>query len=192
LTIFSSLIILSSAKFILRKFLIFIRRKGRNLRSLLIIGAGEVGKNFFDTISDNPHFGYRIVGFLDDKPKAFLNGQYLGKINELDNILTKERIDDIIVALPNYATEKVENVIRTCENHATRIKVIPDYFKFISSKYNISVFGRFPIISIREDRLNEIHWRLLKRGFDTIFSLFLFTFVFSWSWVVIIILQKIQ
>jgi len=29
----------------------------------------------------NPHFGYRILGFLDDKGKSFLNGKYLGNKN---------------------------------------------------------------------------------------------------------------
>ncbi len=58
-------------KYIFRRVLIFLRSKGRNLRSLLIIGAGEVGKNFLDTILHNPHFGYRVIGFLDDEKKSF-------------------------------------------------------------------------------------------------------------------------
>ena len=187
-----SLILISTEKFILRRVLNYMRKKGRNIRSLLIIGAGEVGKSFYDSISENPHFGYNIIGFLDDKAKTFLNGQYLGKIDELDNILTEERVDDVIIALPNYATERLEDVVRTCENHTTRIKIIPDYFKFVSSKYSIRVFDRFPIISVREDRVNEFHFRILKRGFDTAFSLFLFTFIFSWLWPIIALAIKIS
>ena len=101
----------------------------------------ETGKNFYDSIFDNPHFGYRIIGFLDDKRKTFLNGKYLGKIDELDNVLSNERVDDVIIALPNYATDKLEEVVRTCENHTTRIKIIPDYFKFIHCKNNVSMFN---------------------------------------------------
>ncbi|MCH8326261.1 MAG: undecaprenyl-phosphate glucose phosphotransferase [Bacteroidetes bacterium] len=188
----TSLILISTEKLILRRVLNYLRSKGRNIRSLIIIGAGEVGKNFYDSIFDNPHFGYRIIGFLDDKRKTFLNGKYLGKIDELDNVLSNERVDDVIIALPNYATDKLEEVVRTCENHTTRIKIIPDYFKFISSKYSISVFDRFPIISVREDKLNELHFRILKRAFDTAFTLLLFTFLFSWLWPLIALCIKIS
>ncbi len=188
----SSLILLGSEKFILRRIMNFMRKKGRNIRSLLIIGAGEVGKNFYESIKENPHFGYNVIGFLDDKEKVFLNGKYLGKIDELDNILSRERVDDVIIALPNYATEKLEAVVRTCENHTTRIKIIPDFFKFISSKYSITIFDRFPIISVREDKINEYHYRILKRGFDTAFSFSLFVFLFSWLWPIIALAIKLE
>lgn len=193
ITIFSLLllIMLSSEKILFRYILNILRTKGRNLRNLLIVGAGEVGENFYDTIKENPHFGYRIMGFLDDKTKTFLNGKYLGELKDLENILNSKNVDDVIIALPNYATDKVENVIKTCEKHTTRVRIIPDYFRFVSSKYSVSMFGRFPIISVREDRINELHWRLLKRGFDFAFTSVLFLFIFSWLWPLIGLIIKV-
>lgn len=185
------LLLLITEKIFFRSILNYLRKKGRNLRSLLIIGAGEVGKNFYDLTLSNPHFGYNILGFLDDKPKTFLNGQYLGKINELDNILTTKNVDDVIITLPNYATEKIEEVVKTCEKHTIRIRIIPDYFKFISNKYNVSMYGRFPIISVREDRINELHWRMLKRSFDFVFTFLLYIFVFSWLWPLIVLIIRL-
>lgn len=123
-------LVLIAEKVIFRSFLKYYRKKGRNVRSIIIVGAGEVGKNFCDSISLNPHFGYKIIGFLDDKSKTFLNGQYLGKINELENILTTKRVDDVIIALPTYATDRLSEVVHICERHTTRIKIIPDYFRF--------------------------------------------------------------
>ncbi len=183
---------ISTEKFIFRKILNRIRAKGRNARNLLIVGAGNVGNEFYDTIRKNPHFGYKIIGFLDDRKKDFLNGQYLGKINDLDKVLDKQQVDNVIIALPNSATSRIEDTVRICEKHTTRVKIIPDYFKFVSSKYNITMFGHFPIISVREDRLNEFHWRVLKRTFDIIFTVFLYVFVFSWLWPLISVLIKIS
>ena len=191
--IYSSLLLIFVIfeKFIFRQSLNYFRSKGRNLRTLVIVGAGEVGKNFYESISNNPHFGYRIIGFLDDQQKSFLNGKYLGKLSDLDFVLDNQRVDDVIIALPNYATEKLEEVISTCEKHTTRVKIIPDYFKFTSYKYSITMFDRFPIISVRNDKINEFHCRLIKRAFDTTFSLLLFIFVFSWLWPIIAIIIKL-
>lgn len=185
-----SLVLLGIEKFLFREILNLLRKKGRNLRNLLIIGAGEVGKNFYELTLKNPHFGYTVTGFLDDDRKAFLNGQYLGKISELNRVLEQKNIDDVIIALPNYATDKVEEVIKTCEKHTTRIRIIPDYFKFVTSKYSISMFGRFPIISVRDDRINELHWRILKRTFDLVFTSILYILLFSWLWPLITLIIK--
>jgi len=178
-------------RFALRRLLNYLRKKGKNQRSVLIIGAGEVGVNFFNKIMQNKHFGYKLVGFLDDHQKPFLNGEYLGSIDNLDNILSKKYVDDVIVALPNYATDALEKVIKTCENHTTRVRIIPDYFKFSSGKFEITMFDQFPMISVRSEKLNEIHWRLVKRAFDTAFTLFLFVTLFWWLWGIIAIAIKL-
>src|SRR3989304_8845775 len=185
------LFLLITEKIISRFVFNYIRKNGRNLRNLVIVGAGEVGKDFYELTLRNPHLGYHIMGFIDDKPIALLDGQYLGKISDLDNLLTNKSIDDVIIALPNYATEKIEEVVKICENHTSRIRIIPDYFKFISNKYNISMYGRFPIISVREDRINILHWRMLKRLFDVVFTIFLCLFIFSWLWPFIMLIIKI-
>ena len=182
---------ISFEKFLFSRLLHMFRRRGRNLRHMLIIGTGKTGLNFYESVKRNPHFGYNILGFLDDEQNAQLNGQYLGKIDELDGYLKTLRVDDVIIAMPNDEAEKIEEVIGICEKHTTRIKIIPDYFNFISSKYKLSVFGRFPVISVREDRINELHWRLLKRGFDILVTVLLFIFVFSWLWPLIAVIIKL-
>lgn len=189
--IISSLISISLERFIIRKTLNFLRIKGRNLRNILIVGAGKVGWSFYETIKMNPHFGYKLVGFLDDKKYNYLNGEYLGSIKELNNILEKKRIDNVIIALPSYATSKLEEVMRICESYTTRVKVIPDYSNIFAGKYSVSMFGKFPILSFGEDKINDLNWRFLKRTFDTVVTIFVFAFIFSWLWPLIAITIKI-
>ena len=43
-----------------------VRGKEKNVRNVLIIGAGELGRNFFQMISKSNDFGFNLVGFLDD------------------------------------------------------------------------------------------------------------------------------
>jgi putative colanic acid biosynthesis UDP-glucose lipid carrier transferase len=186
------LIAITIERFLLRRTLNWLRRHGRNLRQILIVGAGEVGRTFYETILLNPHFGYRLVGFLDDQMKPGLNGQYLGSIDSLDTVLSHNAVDDVIVALPNYAMERVGDVVRICANHTTRVKIIPDYFRFVSDKFEISVFGKFPVISVRKDRLDEPHWYILKRIFDGIFAFLLFVFILSWLIPIIALVVKLS
>lgn len=190
---FSSILLLGLGleKYIFRQVLYYIRRKGRNSRSILIVGAGPVGENFYNSIKNNPHFGYKLVGFLDDEKKSFLNGKYLGTIDELEKILSNTHVDDVVIALPNRAVDVIDSVVKTCDMYPTRIKIIPDYFRFVSQKYNVTMFGRFPVVSVREDPLNQLHWRIIKRAFDLFVTILVFCFVFSWLWPIIFLLQKL-
>lgn len=189
--ILQALFFLSIEKYVFRKLIEYARKNGKNTRTILIVGAGEVGKNFYDTIVSNPQFGYRLVGFLDDKKKDFLNGKYLGKISNLEKVLTENSVEDVLIALPNYAYDKILEVIKICKNYATRVKIIPDYFKFFSTKYEISRFGSFPVISIRKIPLDEIHWKALKRIFDILITILATILLFSWLFPLLIICQKI-
>ncbi len=182
---------LSTEKLVFRQGLEYLRRRGRNLRNLVIVGAGKVGRKFYDVVQANPQFGYNLVGFVDDIRKGNLNGQYLGKIEDLDQLIDDKKLSDVIIALPGRATERVEQVIRTCERHTTRVRIVPDYSKFVSGKYSVSMFGRFPVISVREERINEFHLRMIKSSFDILFTAFLFLTLFWWLWPLIALAIKI-
>ncbi len=183
--------LVSSQKFILRKVLYRFRKKGRNIRNLLIVGAGDVGMNFYQELQSNSQFGYKIVGMIDDEKKPYLNGQYLGTILELEKVLTSNSVDLVVVALPNYAEQKIELVTKLCDRFTTKVIIIPDYMRFVSERYKISMFGRFPVINVREDRLSEVHWRYAKRIFDIFFSSLIIITVMSWLLPLIAVIIKV-
>lgn len=185
-------IIIIMVRYLFRKLLVYYRLKGRNLRKLLIIGAGPVGQQFYEMIEKHPHFGYKLVGFLDDSGKTLTNGKYLGKIDKLTETLDKENVEDVIIALPNYASDKIAEIINICENYTTRVRIIPDVFKFISCRFTIDLFELFPVISIKSEKIFEFQWRVVKRIFDIIFSTLIIILVFSWLFPIIALLIKLD
>jgi putative colanic acid biosynthesis UDP-glucose lipid carrier transferase len=186
------LVSLAAHKYFFRKSLYLLRKNGRNLRNILIIGADEVGMSFYEFLKQNPHFGYNVVGFLNNGKKSYLNGQHLGEIKDLEDLLIKKEIDEVIIALPNYASDQIEEITRICDQYTKRVIIIPDYLRFVSDRYQVSMFGRFPVINVREDKLNEYHWRFIKKIFDIIFSLIIIAGVLSWLVPVIAIAIKIS
>ena len=181
-----------SCKICLRAILVWLQKNGYNLFSVMIVGAGEVGLRFYNTITVNSHLGYRVKGFVDEQPPADLENLYLGKIEQLEQIINRENIDEVIIALPNSAIKTIGQVIAVCENYPTRVRIIPDYFEFMSPRFEIARFGTFPLISIRANPLEQLHWRFLKRSFDLLFTLLLFVGVFFWLWPLLALLIKIS
>lgn len=190
----SLVILLITQKYFLRKVFNYYRIRGRNKRTLIMIGAGEIGWKFYEAIEDNPHFGYQFLGFLDDDENNKVAGEYLGKVSELRNILEGARVDDVLIALPNTATEKIKEIVQICNQYTTKVRIIPDYSKCTPPKSNftISMFGAYPVIAFKEEKINEFHFRILKRLFDFLFSLLITITIFSWLFPLIILLIKLD
>lgn len=175
-----------SVKYVLLR----IKKNSKHERNVLIIGAGELGVKFYEMMNNHADFGYNLIGFLDDSAETE-GTKILGKISELDKILNDFNIEEVVIALPMYAANKLQQIINTCNKHAVRVHIIPDYFQFLSKKFQISMMGYFPIITVRSEPLAEIHWRFIKRSMDIILSLFISLFTLSWLIPVLYIINKI-
>jgi len=174
---------------IFKNVLISLRRKGKNIRNLLVIGAEEVGKNFKETIINNPDFGYHFSGFLDNTIK---DDDVIGVLDQLDEKIKEKEIEEVIITLSSQPPELLDEIIRICNINAVRIHIIPDYFRFLSSRFQISSIGNFPIITARQEPLEEANRRFLKRTFDIVFSFLVLVFLLSWLYPIIALLIKIN
>ena len=125
-------IIASIERAILRGVLRIFRAKGFNTKYILIIGAGEVGLNVVNTIKVNTYLGYKVMGFLDDNVEGTVNGiKVLGKISDLEDILSKNMVDRVIVSVAPRHYKVLEKIINSCEKMGVRADIVPDYYRYI-------------------------------------------------------------
>jgi putative colanic acid biosynthesis UDP-glucose lipid carrier transferase len=139
-------------------------------------------------IENNIGLGYNFLGFVDDEVNK--NKKIIGKIDDLDLILQNTAIDEVVIALPFYASNLLDNILRICNRHAVRINIIPDYIRFLSKKFRINMIGNLPIISVRDEPLAEAHWKFIKRSFDIIISIIVSVLILWWLFPLIAIIIK--
>ncbi len=186
-------ILIPLEKVFYRRIMLFLQKKGVNKKKILIIGAGRIGMEFSDIITKNEHLGYEIFGFLDDAAQPNLNGQYLGTVDKLEEYITEETVfDEVLVALPNRAHNKIKHIANIVGNHAIKLRIIPAYHELINSQYSVSIFNGFPMITNRHVPLDDINLRTLKRTFDIIFSSLVLLFVCSWLFPLIALAIKLD
>jgi Undecaprenyl-phosphate glucose phosphotransferase len=185
------LIVFVSGRILILK-IILNKRKGKEerRRNAVVIGTGELGKNFFNILIDHNEFGYNMMGFLsrDDETKDLV----LGKIKNIDEIIRDNRIETAFIALPMDEWVLLDEVIRICNKNAVKTYIIPDYSRFISKKFQVSMIGNFPVIAVRNEPLDEYNWRLLKRAFDILFSLLVFIILLWWVMPLVALIIKID
>nr|WP_202887092.1 undecaprenyl-phosphate glucose phosphotransferase [Cohnella zeiphila] len=171
-----NLFVLSAYRIVLKQFLNRIRRKGFNKRYVLILGAGSVGREFYERLQQYPEMGYEVFGFLDDHATEHPHGYahlkpIIGTLDDLESILQINPIDEVIIALPLDAHGKYPAIIDICDNAGAKTLIIPDYFDILPARPFFDNFAGMPMINIRDIPLDEFGNRIAKRGFDIAFSL---------------------
>lgn len=169
-----------SERLCIKLFLTILRKSGFNFKRYLIIGAGNLGLNFYRKIISSNELGIKIMGFLDDDKELInstdpeytdsIKGLILGGTDKIETVLKSKFIDNVIIALPMRAENKIVELTNICEKYGIKAELIPDYFKIISENPSIRMIKGYPLIGIRNVPLENMFNRLTKRIFDLIFS----------------------
>lgn len=173
---------------VFRKILKYLRRKGKNIRNLILIGDGELAQNFKTMIVSNPDFGYNFKGFISENvgDSQKTAEHFCGN---LEKTLSEMKLDEAVIAIPEESRHLLDGMIKICDKYAVKVHIIPDYYNLVSKRFQLSSFGGFPIITARREPLNEVQWRMLKRIFDLFFSFLVVIFIFSWLFPIIFIIS---
>lgn len=167
-------VLMTAHRYALRLVLRSIRAQGFNKKHLLIIGAGSLAEEFIKKANLHKEFGYSVIGLLDDDGnkhgKIVGDSQVLGEIDKLPSIIQNQDIDEVVIALPLRAYDRLNFIINTCEDIGVRAKIIPDYFDYIPARPKVHDFDGMPLINIRDIPLEELANKLSKRTFDVVFS----------------------
>ncbi len=167
-----------------RVFLKEYRRKGYNFKTVVLVGAGNNGAEIYNELKGSD-YGYKVLGYYDDKPdeehKDFLP-KYLGTVNDL----TENRpgdLDEIYCTLFNRDAE-IKSLIALSERNMLRFFIIPNFYRYTKRKLSLSVLNTIPILSIRQEPLQYLSNRIIKRTFDIIFSLAVLCIIFPTIYII--------
>lgn len=149
-----------------------IRRLGFNQRYVVLIGSGKLAQDYSRTIKTNPRYGIVIDGYFSQKESRDMSDKYVGNFSDLENYISGDGIDEVIIALDEQEVNYVTDIIACCEKCGTRVSVIPYYNNMISDKPQINTVGKMKCFALRSSPLDNLMGRFFKRTFDILFSLF--------------------
>ncbi len=143
-------------------------------RTILILGAGEVGRRLHAQIQQQSGLGFKLAGFLDDDREKLKNvPEVLGPLDRARDVITHQGVDDVVIALPLSAHERLNQIVSELHDLPVRVWIIPDYFSLTLHKASVEEFAGLPMLDLRAPALSE-YQRMIKRGFDlTVTVLFL-------------------
>ncbi len=190
---FGTNVVLESAfRYCVRKLLEHIRRKGKNLKHILIVGYSRAAEAYVDRILSNPQWGYFIHGILDDKMAVgtrYKKVAVVGTMEELAAYLKEREYDEIAITLSIEEYGKLERLVAVCEYSGVHTKFIPDYNNIVPTVPYIEDLEGLPVINIRKVPLSNTVNRAIKRSID-IFGALTALLLFSIPMLVVAIIIK--
>jgi Undecaprenyl-phosphate glucose phosphotransferase len=168
-----SFVLVASTRVAFRMWLEAMRRRGLNLKSILLVGAGELGERVVETIEHNRELGFRVTGVLSRDlllPGTTVRGApVIGTTDELEKVLRERPVDQVILALPSEDMPLMKSLMERLALHTVDVKIVPDLFQYVTLYGGLEEFGGLPIVSLQGGPLEG--WNLVaKRAFDVLFS----------------------
>ncbi len=168
-----NLVMILSMRWAIGAFLARVRRSGRNLRSVLVLGAGELGRQVVEKLQTHQEYGFNVVGFLDDDPGlrecGFHGIPVLGTTVDLEEVVKEQSVDQVIVALPLAAYHRTAQLIRRAGQLLVDVKVVPDLLQFFVATGGVEELDGMPIINLTQIPLQGWN-QFAKRAFDVLGS----------------------
>jgi len=175
ITIFwlTATIFLVASHMLIRNLLMAFRRKGKNLRYVLIAGAGELGREVGKRIDLHPEMGFKVIGFLtteENKVETLINGYpVVGLLDDVSRHIKDHQVDKLFIALSMKCQSHFEKILVNLGEESVDIKVVPDLLRYMNLSGGVDDFDGLPIVNLTESPLYG--WNLVfKRATDIVIS----------------------
>ena len=141
----------------------------------LIVGSNAKAIKLYEELENaKKSSGFKVVGFVHvnggngNALKNYLS--HLGHLNEIQGVVRKHAIEDVIIAVETSEHGKIEKILNSLEILNVHIKIIPDMYDILSGQVKMtSIFGA-PLIDIKQ-QIMPVWQQSLKRIIDISISI---------------------
>ncbi|MGR3177700.1 MAG: undecaprenyl-phosphate glucose phosphotransferase [Candidatus Anammoxibacter sp.] len=170
---FISIVGLSISRVATRKAILYYRKRTNNQRHVLIVGVEALGNEVLTRLERHPELGLNVVGFLSNdnsNVNEHIDGsKIIGTYKDIKNTIQSHDVELVIIALPLNEHTEVKSILKMLEGETVDIKLVPDFFQFITLRGETEEFDGLTFINVQSSPL--FGWNVVnKRIFDTVMS----------------------
>ena len=141
------------------------------VRSVVIVGANDVGLKFATTIDRNPNLFMHVHGFFDDRTEDRhpdgLRHPMLGNMSEIAALVRRENIKMIFISQPISAQPRIRKLLDELQDTTASVYFLPDIYIFDLMQARFDNVGGMPVIAICETPFTGFN-SMVKRASDII------------------------
>jgi Undecaprenyl-phosphate glucose phosphotransferase len=169
-----STFVLCMSRVIIRGVLRGMRRGGRNLRHVLVVGTGQLAESLVAKMQEHRDYGFEVGGYVAtdaaEVGRTVAGLPVLGVVSELAHRVEEMGTEIVYIALPRSAYQAEREALVQLADSTAAVRLVPDLAWGYTLNAGVEDFDGTPVILVTETP--ELGWNaVVKRVFDLLLSL---------------------
>jgi exopolysaccharide biosynthesis polyprenyl glycosylphosphotransferase len=136
-------------------------------RRALLVGTGEHIDAVAQALSGESRAQVDVVGYLSLTPRPENGLRSLGALGDLPGVLARERVQEVIIADPDFPQERAVELVDLCHRRGVTVQVAPSTMEILLDRAEFMPGQTVPLFTLRPPVFEGIDYAL-KRSFDLI------------------------
>jgi exopolysaccharide biosynthesis polyprenyl glycosylphosphotransferase len=170
----TSIVLITFGRFLVMEFEKYLYRKGKELKSIVILGKNATAERICEHFLRHKELGYEILGYYADAKaenhSSLSTIRHIGTINKLVDDIIPMRIQCAMITLSHNEQETLVDLLRETEGQNIEFMMVPDLLEMLTSRVRIQEIEGFPFIKVKDISMSTWN-RITKRIFDIVFSI---------------------
>jgi exopolysaccharide biosynthesis polyprenyl glycosylphosphotransferase len=138
-------------------------------RRALLVGSGKHIEAVAHALASRAHTAVDFVGYISLTPRPQNGLRSLGSLAELTEVLIAERVQEVIIADPDFPQEHAIDVVDRCHQRAVTVHIAPSTMEILANRAEFTPGQSVPLFTLRPPVFQGLDFAV-KRCFDLVLS----------------------
>jgi exopolysaccharide biosynthesis polyprenyl glycosylphosphotransferase len=143
---------------------LLLRAAGYRRRAVLV-GSGKHIEDVAHALTDEVHAPVEMVGFISLTPRPDNGLRSLGLIEDLPEVLATQRVQEVIIADPDFPEERAVELVDQCHRRGVTVRIAPSTMEILVHRAEFVPGASVPLFELRPPVFDGFDY-LVKRSFD--------------------------
>jgi exopolysaccharide biosynthesis polyprenyl glycosylphosphotransferase len=150
---------------------VLLRAAGYRRRAVLV-GSGKHIEDVHHALVDEVHAPVDMIGFISLEPRPDNGLRSLGRIEDLPAVLDRHRVQEVIIADPDFPEERAVELVDQCHRRGVTVRIAPSTMEILVHRAEFVPGASVPLFELRPPVFDGFDY-FLKRSFDFVGALVL-------------------
>jgi len=160
----------SSARFLYERATGALLRRAGYQRRAVLVGTGAHIEAVAHALREAPHSEVELIGFISLSPQPENGLHSLGSIDELGEVLEAHRVEEVIIADPDFPQDRAVDLVDRCHRRGVRVRVAPSTMEILIHRAELVPGQSVPLFELKPPVFEGVDFAV-KRTFDLVMSI---------------------
>src|SRR5213592_898644 len=166
-SLFFAVLFISTLRTLYERLTGLILRAAGYQRRAVLVGTGAHIEAVAHALEDAAHSPVDLIGFISVNPRPDNGLRSLGTLENLDEVLTVHRVDEVIIADPDFPQAEAVDLVDRCHGQGVHVRIAPSTMEILIHRAEFVPGQAVPLFELRPPVFEGIDFAV-KRVFDLV------------------------